>query len=77
MIPDPYLIQPAAFPMETPRIGDRLRFKPGANVDKSAGFGEILGCEVTGTVVLVNEAHRWARYAYETPQGTRHECFKF
>lgn len=58
-------------------IGDEVRFKPCANLDKSAGFGDILGCEVTGKVVQVNEARRWYRAAYETPQGTRYECFKF
>lgn len=60
-----------------PGIGDEIRFVPGANTDKSAGFGDVLGAEVTGTVVQVNEDHRWARCAYETPQGTRYECFKF
>lgn len=58
-------------------VGDKIRFKPCANADKSAGFGEILGAKVTGTVVQVHEPHRWARAAYETPQGTRYECFKF
>ena len=58
-------------------MGDKRRFVPGTNVEKSAGFGEILGREVTGTVVQVHEAHRWARYAYETAQGTGYECFKF
>ena len=57
-------------------MGDKVRFKPCANVDKSAGFGDILGCEVTGVAVQVNEARHWYRAAYETPQGTRHECFK-
>lgn len=58
-------------------MGDRLRFKPCANVDKTAGFGDILGCEVAGTVVQVNEERRWYRAAYETPQGTMYETFKY
>ena len=58
-------------------VGDKIRFVPGANLDKSSGFSDVLGQKVTGTVVQVNEAHRWARAAYETPQGTRYECFKF
>lgn len=58
-------------------IGCMVRFVPCANIDKTDGFGEMLGCEVTGPVVQVNEEHRWYRAAYETPQGTRYECFKF
>lgn len=50
---------------------------PCANFGAAAGFAGELSVEVTGTVVQVNEAHRWYRAAYETPQGTRYECFKF
>ena len=56
-------------------LGDKIRFKPAANHDKSAGFGEILGVEVTGTVVSIHAEHRWYRVAYPTPQGELHECF--
>ena len=59
------------------KIGDAVKFKPCANVDKSAGFGDILGALVTGTVVQVNERNRWYRAAYETPQGTMYETFKY
>lgn len=33
--------------------------------------------QVTGTVVYINEAHRWCRVRYETAKGTDFECFKF
>ena len=37
------------------------------------------GTEVTvsGTVVYINEEHRWCRVRYETAKGTAYECFKF
>lgn len=37
------------------------------------------GTEITvsGTVVYINEAHRWCRVRYETAKGTAFECFKF
>ncbi|MDO4989322.1 MAG: hypothetical protein Q4E45_02340 [Eubacteriales bacterium] len=58
-------------------IGDTVRFKPCANVDKSAGFGEVLGVMVTGTVVQTHEEHRWYRAVYKIPTGTLYECFKY
>ena len=54
-----------------------VKFKPCANVDKSSGFGEVLGVEVTGVIVQIHAEHRWYRAAYETAQGTRYECFKY
>lgn len=54
-----------------------MRFKPSANFGSTAGFGEDLTIEVTGVIVQIHAAHRWYRAAYETPQGTRYECFKF
>ena len=59
------------------KIGDIVKFKPCSCVNASAGFGEELGREVAGPVVQIHEEHRWYRASYETPQGTRHECFKF
>ena len=54
-----------------------VKFKPCANVDKSAGFGEVLGVQVTGVIVQIHAEHRWYRAAYEMPTGTRYECFKY
>lgn len=58
-------------------VGDKWRFVPSANLDHSAGFGEILLREITGVVVEVNEAHRWFRVAFPCGTVTGHECFKF
>ncbi len=60
-----------------PEVGDKFRFIPAANYDHSAGFGEILLREVTGTIVEVNAEHRWFRVEYERGKGIGHECFKF
>ena len=62
---------------ENIEIGDRWRFIPCSNYDHSAGFGEILMREITGTVVEVNREHRWFRVAYERGGRTGYECFKF
>ena len=58
-------------------IGDKIRFRPSAFVNRTDGFGAELRVEVTGTVVQIHEGHRWYRAAYETPQGKNYECFKF
>lgn len=58
-------------------VGDRWRFIPAANYDHSAGFAEILMREITGTVVEVNEEHRWFRVQYTRGGATGYECFKF
>ena len=63
--------------MTSPALGAVVKFKPCANVDKSAGFGSVLNVKVPGTVVQIHAEHRWYRVAYETPQGTRYECFKY
>ena len=60
-----------------PSVGDPWTFRPAANFEKSSGFGEILGVKVMGTIVQVNEEHRWFRVRYEMPYGVLHECFKF
>jgi len=58
------------------QIGDKVRFTPSANTDHSSGFPEILAVEVEGTVVLINEEHRWYRVRCELPGGAVfHECF--
>lgn len=59
------------------KIGDQVKFKPSAYGDSTTGFGGELNVEVTGKVVQINEPHHWYRAAYETPQGTRFETFKF
>lgn len=46
-------------------------------MDSLKGFGVMLDVKVTGTVVQIHEDHRWYRAAYESPQGTRYETFKF
>ena len=65
MIPCPY------------KIGDQVKFKPSAYAESTTGFGGALNVEVVGTVVQINEPRHWYRAAYETPQGTRFECFKY
>lgn len=58
------------------QIGDKVKFTPTANTDHSAGFPDILAVEVEGTVVQINEEHRWYRVRCELPTGyIFHECF--
>ena len=58
------------------QIGDKVRFTPTANIDHSAGFPDVLAVEVEGTVVQINEEHRWYRVRCELPTGyIFHECF--
>ena len=58
------------------QIGDKVRFTPTANTDHSAGFPDVLAVEVEGTVVQINEEHRWYRVRCELPTGyIFHECF--
>lgn len=59
------------------KIGDQVKFKPSAYGDSTTGFGGELNVEVAGKVVQINEPHHWYRAAYEPPQGTRYETFKF
>ena len=59
------------------KIGDQVKFKPSAYAESTTGFGGGLNVEVVGTVVQINEPRHWYRAAYETPQGTRFETFKF
>ena len=57
------------------QVGDKVRFIPSANTDHSSGFPEVLAVEVEGTVVQVNEAHRWYRVRCELQNGfVFHEC---
>ena len=65
-----------------PEIGDRRTFVPAAfEGEHQQGLRAIrpeAEAEVTGTVVYVNEAHRWFRVRYETPDGgVQHESFKY
>ena len=59
------------------KVGDQVKFKPAAYAESTASFGGALNVVVIGTVEQIHEDHRWYRAAYETPQGTRHECFKY
>ena len=66
-----------------PSPGDRQSFIPSA-FDASFQGSSLssirpdLELTVTGTVVCVNEAHRWYRVRYQTPDGgVHHECFKY
>lgn len=64
--------------MTDPQIGDKVRFKPSAYFTGVANFsGSELDVWVTGTVIYINEAHRYYRVAYEKPGCIGHECFKF
>lgn len=65
-----------------PEIGDRRTFIPAAfEGEHQQGLRAIrpeAEAEVTGTVVYVNEAHRWCRVRYDLPGGVpAFECFKF
>ena len=64
-------------PLNEVEIPEEIWFIPAAYYQKTAGFGDVLGEKVRGVLVEIHEAHRWARYMYETPQGAQHECFKF
>ena len=61
------------------KIGSTVRFVSSANVGCSAGFPEIMQAEVSGTVILINEKHRWYRveYCMGKPGCIGHECFKY
>ena len=60
------------------QIGDKVRFRPSANTDHSAGFPDVLAVEVEGTVVYINEAHHWYRVRCDLPGcSVFHECFPF
>ena len=60
-----------------------MRFTPGAFLmdgdSKRTITAALMPAEikVTGTVIQVNPAHRWARVRWETEKGPLFECFKF
>lgn len=60
-----------------PEVGDKIRFIPAANYDHSAGFGEILLRELTGTIIEVSAERRWFRVEYQRGSVIGHECFKY
>ena len=64
-----------------PEIGEMRSFVPAAFTDwttlKALPSLRGKGLTVTGTVVLVNEAHRWCRVEYELGCEKHFECFKF
>lgn len=65
---------------KVPNVGDEIRFVPSAYIN---GFGsesakDNLRGPLIGTVVQVNQEHRWYRVAYPTEySGTQYECIKF
>lgn len=66
---------------EIPAVGDQKTFIPSAYLGDNgseAAKKRIDQTTVTGTVTMINRAHRWYRVTYETDfNGTQHECFKF
>lgn len=63
-------------------VGDSYTFRPSCMLPSVClpGKGEeklvVNVPQVTGTVIYINEAHRWFRVRYVTPAGiTYHECF--
>ena len=61
-------------------IGDKISFKPAAFFNSTACFGTDprIDTVVSGTVVYINEDHRYYRVEYRLASGCiGHECFKF
>jgi hypothetical protein len=60
-------------------IGEKIRFRPFAWLENPEGYSiASVGRDVTGTIIEINEAHRWYRVAYPLgAAGTGHECFKY
>ena len=60
------------------QIGDTIRFRPHAwlNVGENSLWGSDIPDMVTGTVVMVNEAHGIYRVAYDCHGLTQYETFK-
>ena len=65
-----------------PELGDRQTFIPAAfEGEHQQGLLSIrpaAEARVTGTVVYINEAHRWYRVRFDLPGGVpAFECFKY
>lgn len=60
-------------------IGEEIRFRPFAWLENPERYSiATVGRDVTGTIIQINEAHRWYRVAYPLgAAGTGHECFKY
>ena len=58
-------------------IGDKVKFVPGCNQEKSSGFGDILQKERKGIVVYINKAHRFYRAVCEVESMKLYESFKY
>ena len=61
-------------------VGDKITFMPTAwtvlATEKARDtFG--VATKVTGTIVQINEEHRWYRVRYEVAGTIQHETFKF
>lgn len=78
--------EPEAVPIRdygwTPEIGDHRSFVPAAFIQEHAaalpGIRPDLDTRVEGTVIFVNQAHRWCRVQWTAPDGSKQcECFKF
>ena len=66
----------------TPEVGDRKTWIPAAfEGEHQQGLRSLrpdAEAQVTGTVVYVNQAHRWYRVRFDLPGGVpAFECFKF
>lgn len=64
------------------KVGDEKTFIPTAYAQGDSGTEaskkRIERDKVTGTIIQVNQKHRWYRVAYQTEfYGIQHECFKF
>ena len=62
------------------KIGARVRFIPCACYVGEAGLTDHIMVERIGTVVYINEAHRWYCVEYlmgGMPDCIGHECFKY
>ena len=64
-----------------PEVGETRSFVPAAftgwTTERALPSLQGKGLTVTGTVVLVNEAHRWCRVEYQLDGCRFYECFKF
>ncbi len=82
--PNVYTAEPGPEPglRWIPEIGDRRTFVPAAfEGEHQQGLRSIrpdADAKVTGTVISINEAHRWCRVRFELPGGVpAFECFKY
>lgn len=66
--------------MKKPRLGDKIRFVPDAFIGEPYRHDQKRGVyprEVTGTVIYINEKHRFCDVGYEIYGSKLRESFKF